>query len=252
MQVHSLARATPIMWLGSPAHLISKGSLLSFHPATPSLSKRPGEEGDGEQGRKEESTATTVASLPCRGKPCRTLRHGALHISPLYRWGSWGSLLSPLPKTMHEQWGIQDSKPVLCDTKACAHGKKKMPETLFSTQPCTQYCPVSHLTSLTMILEGKRHHPHFTDEDTEAQRGHVALQVHSAAKHVWCLDKALLFTPELPPLLLKLPVASASASRSSVTTTTGSMPTASTTALRPSTDRTGRWWQTLNKVFAFE
>ena len=125
MQVHSLARATPIMWLGSPAHLISKGSLLSFHPATPSLSKRPGEEGDGEQGRKEESTATTVASLPRRGRPCRTLRRGALHISPLYRWGSWGSLLSPLPRTMHEQWGIQDSKPVLCDTKACAHGKKK-------------------------------------------------------------------------------------------------------------------------------
>ena len=70
-------------------------------------------------------------------------------------------------------------KPVLMEKK-----KKKMPETLFYTQPCTQYCPVSHLTSLTMILEGKRHHPHFTDEDTEAQRGHVALQVHSAAKHV--------------------------------------------------------------------
>ena len=80
-----------------------------------------------------------------------------------------------------------------------------MPETLFSTQPCTQYCPESHLTSVTMILEGKGHHPHFTDEDTEAQRGRVALQVHSAAKHIRCLDKALLFTPELPPLLLKLP-----------------------------------------------
>ena len=54
-------------------------------------------------------------------------------------------------------------KPVLM-------GKKKMPETLFSTQPCTQYCPESHLTSLTMILEGKGHHPHFTDAETKAQR----------------------------------------------------------------------------------
>lgn len=51
-------------------------------------------------------------------------RHGIVRCSPLYRQGSWDSMLSPSPKMMHEQGWIQDSKPGLCDSRACAREGK--------------------------------------------------------------------------------------------------------------------------------
>ena len=110
-----------------------KDPFFSLHLASTRLSKETwrGEWGGEGRGKKTEEEQEEKHKLPLwnahavQGHVLDMHMHGTMHCSPLYRWGSWDSRLSPSPKMMHEQGWIQDSKPGLCDSRACARERKR-------------------------------------------------------------------------------------------------------------------------------
>ena len=152
---------------------------------------------------------------------------------------------------IHEQWEIQDSKPGLCDSKACAHLEKCQkpyfpPSPALSAGTCLislpsrwswrakGIIPISQLRTLRLgearWLSGFTQLPSMFDARTK-------LSSLPRSSH---------------PCSSDCPVASVSAPRAATVTTIGSITTVTTTERRPSTAKTVRWWQTLNKVFAYE